>query len=262
MSEADELRVVDEEAVRWITLCRPQSKNGLTVEINQRIIAAVEAAAKLPAIRCLVLSGDGGSFCSGLDLKAAMQRGGLDSIDEDLRRYFHGMILAIRRIEKPVVALLDGAAVGFGCDLALACDLRIGTERTRFGEIFVKRGLMPDGGGTFSLQRVVGVGRALDLLLTGDILEADATLQLGLVTRQFPSATAVDETWKLAKRIGAGPPLSHARIKRAVYGAQSSSLEAALDVERKGQVELLISKDFLEGVNAFLQKREPQFRGE
>ena len=262
MSESEELRIVDEGVVRWIALCRPASKNGLTIDLNQRIITAVDEAATRAGTRCVVLSGDGGCFSSGLDLKAAMARGRIDNLDEDLRRYFHGLILAIRRIDKPVLALVDGAAVGFGCDLALACDVRVGTERTRFGEIFVKRGLMPDGGGTFSLQRVVGVGHALDLLLTGDIVEAEQALALGLITRQFPSATAIDETWKLAQRVAAGAPLSHARIKRAVYGAQASTLEAALDVERRGQVELLKSKDFLEGVSAFLQKREPQFRGE
>jgi enoyl-CoA hydratase/carnithine racemase len=165
---SQEVEVTDDGGVRWIALNRPATKNGLTDEINAQVIGAVEAAAGDQAIRCLVLTGKGGSFCSGLDLKAASQNlAGLANAEEHLRKYFHGMIRALRRIDKPVVALVDGAAVGYGCDLALACDLRIATERTRLGEVFVKRGLMPDGGGTFMLPRLVGVAKALELMFTG-----------------------------------------------------------------------------------------------
>jgi 2-(1,2-epoxy-1,2-dihydrophenyl)acetyl-CoA isomerase len=259
---ATELHVIDEAGVRWIALDRPESKNGLTDELNGRIIEALDGAASDPAIRCVVLTGKGGSFSSGLDLKAAMQRvGGMADAEAHMRKYFHGMIRAVRRIEKPVVALVDGAAVGYGCDLALACDLRIGTERTRFGEVFVKRGLMPDGGGTFTLPRLVGVGKALELMFTGEIIGAEEALRLGLVNRIVSSATADSETWAFARNLAAGPPLVHAWIKRAVYGALSTDLDAALEVEVQGQMQLLKSADFMEGVSAFLQKREPKFSG-
>jgi len=188
--------------------------------------------------------------------------GGMDNVEEHMRKYFHGMIRAVRRVEKPVVALVDGAAVGYGCDLALACDVRIGTERTRFGEVFVKRGLMPDGGGTWSLPRLVGVGKALELMFTGDIVNADEAQRLGLVTRLIPSAEAEQQTWELAKRLAAGPPLVHAWIKRAVYAAQATDLDAALENEVRGQMQLLRSKDFFEGIAAFFQKRDPKFTGE
>jgi len=257
-----ELHVIDEAGVRFIALDRPESKNGLTDELNGRIIDAIDGAASDAALRCVVLTGKGGTFCSGLDLKAAMQRpGGMDNAEEHMRKYFHGMIRAVRRIEKPVVALVDGAAVGYGCDLALACDLRIGTERTRFGEVFVKRGLMPDGGGTWTLPRLVGIGKALELMFTGEIVGADESLKLGLVNRIVPSAEAEAEVWAFARKLAAGPPLVHAWIKRAVYGAQSTDLDAALEVEVQGQMQLLRSADFLEGVGAFLQKREPKFSG-
>jgi enoyl-CoA hydratase/carnithine racemase len=259
-----ELHVIDEAAVRFIALDRPESKNGLTDEVNGRMIDALDGAAKDKAIRCVVITGKGGNFSSGLDLKAAaaMGMGGFDQAEEHLRKYFHGLIRAVRRVEKPVVALVDGAAVGFGCDLALACDIRIGTERTRLGEVFVKRGLMPDGGGTFSLPRLVGVGKALELMFTGDILGADEALKLGLVNRIVPSESAEAETWAFAKRLAAGPPLVHAYVKRAVYDALSRDLDAALDNEAKGQLQLLRSKDFFEGISAFFQKRDPQFKGE
>ena len=258
-----DLHVIDEAGVRFIALDRPESKNGLTDEVNGRIIDALDGAAADRALRCVVLTGKGGNFCSGLDLRAAAQRaGGFDNAEEHLRKYFHGMIRAVRRLDKPVVALVDGAAVGYGCDLALACDLRIGTERTRFGEVFVRRGLMPDGGGTFSLPRLVGVGKALELMFTGDLIGADEALRLGILNRVVPSAEAEAETWAFARRLAAGPPLVHAFTKRAVYGALSGTLDDALEIEGKGQMQLLRSKDFFEGVSAFFQKRDPKFTGE
>jgi enoyl-CoA hydratase/carnithine racemase len=258
---SEELKVTDEGAVRWIALDRPQSKNGLTVELNGRIIEALDGAAAERAVRCVVLTGAGGSFCSGLDLKAAASAGG-GGVEERMDRYFHGLIRAVRRVDKPVVALVDGAAVGFGCDLALACDVRLGTPRTRFGEIFVKRGLMPDGGGTYTLPRLVGAAKALELMLTGDMVEADEALRLGLVSKMLPLETAAAETMAFAQRLAAGPPLVHARVKRAIYAALDSTLDEALAAERRGQLELLQSKDFFEGVSAFFQKRDPKFTGE
>jgi 2-(1,2-epoxy-1,2-dihydrophenyl)acetyl-CoA isomerase len=259
-----DVEVTNEAGVRWIALNRPESKNGLTDAVNGAIIEALDCAAADKTIRCVVVTGKGGNFCSGLDLKA-MASGGMgafDNVEEHMRKYFHGLIRAVRRVEKPVVALVDGAAVGYGCDLALACDLRIGTERTRFGEVFVKRGLMPDGGGTWTLPRLVGIGKALELMFTGDIVGADEAHRLGLVTRVIPSAEAEQQTWEFAKRLAAGPPLVHAWIKRAVYAAQATDLDAALETEVRGQMQLLRSKDFFEGIAAFFQKRDPRFTGE
>jgi enoyl-CoA hydratase/carnithine racemase len=261
---SQELHVIDEAGVRWIALDRPDTKNGLTDSFNAQIIDAFDGAAAERSVRCVVLTGKGGNFCSGLDLKAAAAAAmsGFENPEEHMRKYFHGLIRAVQRLEKPTVALVDGAAVGYGCDLALACDIRIGTERSRFGEVFVKRGLMPDGGGTFSLPRVVGLGKALELMFTGDLVSADEALRIGLVNRLVPSVEAEAETWALARRLAAGPPLVHAWIKRAVYGALSSTLDDALEVEVKGQMQLLRSKDFFEGVSAFFQKRDPRFTGE
>ena len=261
---SSEVEVTNEAGVRWIALNRPESKNGLTDAVNAALIEALDGAASDKAIRCVVVTGKGGNFCSGLDLKtmAAGGMGGMDNVEEHMRKYFHGLIRAVRRVEKPVVALVDGAAVGYGCDLALACDLRIGTERTRFGEVFVKRGLMPDGGGTWSLPRLVGVGKALEMMFTGDMVGGDEAHRLGLVTRVIPSAEAEQQTWEFAKRLAAGPPLVHAWIKRAVYAAQSTDLDVALENEVRGQMQLLRSKDFFEGIAAFFQKRDPKFTGE
>jgi enoyl-CoA hydratase/carnithine racemase len=258
-----DVSVVDEAGVRWIALDRPESKNGLTDEVNGLMIDALDGAGKDPAIRCVVLTGKGGNFCSGLDLKAAAaSAGGLDNLEEHMRKYFHGLIRAVRRVEKPVVALVDGAAVGFGADLAFACDVRIGTERTRIGEVFVKRGLMPDGGGTWSLPRLVGVGKALELMFSGEILGADESLRLGLINKIVPSPEAEAAVWAYARQLAKGPPLVYAEVKRSVYAAQASDLDAALENEVRGQMKLLKSKDFFEGVAAFFQKRDPNFKGE
>lgn len=259
---AHELLVRDDGAVRWIALNRPATRNGLTIELNKALIAAFEAAAA-PSVRVVVLTGEGGAFSSGLDLKtaaAAMLEPA--AIGENLEKYFHGLILAIRRLDKPVIALVDGPAAGFGCDLALACDLRVGTPRAKFGEIFVKRGLMPDGGGTFHLPRLIGTGRALELLFTGDVVEAEDAHRIGLLNRLVPVETAAADVMTFAQMLAAGPPRVHAWVKRAVYGALDGTLEQALAVEHKGQTELLASRDFFEGVSAFFQKRAPRFTGE
>ncbi len=254
--------VNDRETVRWIELRRPESRNALTVETNRALIAALGGAVAAGA-RAIVLTGADGHFCSGLDLKHAMKSGPRSPADleSDMRAYFHGLIRAVRASPAPVIAAVDGPAVGFGCDLALACDLRLVSERARFGEIFVKRGLMPDGGGTFTLPRLVGLGRALDLMLTGDPVEGPEAVRIGLATRLFPSDGFPQAVFELALRLAKGPPLVLSAIKRAVHDSLSGDLDAALEREARGQLQLLQSADFMEGLAAFLQKREPSFRG-
>ncbi len=255
-----DLHVEDRGAVRWLTLDRAESRNGLTEDT----VKAVAAAFELPdAIRAVVITGANGAFCSGLDLKDAMRRGiqaGPD-LERGLREYFHGAIRAITSCDRPTIAAVDGAAAGFGCDLALACDLRIISERAFFGEIFVKRGLMPDGGGTWLLPRIIGIGRALEMLLTGDRVNADEAHRIGLANRLVPHAELFATVTALADRLAKGPPLVYRLVKEAVYAGLSGDLAAALDREATGQLRLLASDDFREGVMAFLGKRDPEFRG-
>jgi 2-(1,2-epoxy-1,2-dihydrophenyl)acetyl-CoA isomerase len=258
-----EVQVRDEEAVRWIVLHRPESKNGLTIETNEKIIAALRAAAEDATVRVVAIYGAGGSFCSGLDLRQAASAGGSPSdVEHRGRTYFHGMIRAVAACPKPVVALVDGHAVGFGCDLALVCDLRFCSDRAKFGEIFVRRGLMPDGGGTFSLPRIVGAGRALEMMLTGDIVEAEEALRIGLANRVVPADGFEAAARAYLAKLAAGAPLVHQAVKRCVQAAATSNLDAALDAELTNQLRLLQSKDFFEGIAAFFQKRPPQFKGE
>ena len=254
-----EVHVADREGVRWIELRRPESRNGLTVETNLAIIAAL----KEPGARVAVLAGSGGHFCSGLDLKYAMRMGPnlAQDAESNMRDAFHGLIRAIRSFDGPVLAAVDGPAVGFGCDLALACDLRLVSERGRFAEVFVKRGLMPDGGGTWSLPRLVGVGRALELMFTGDSIEGAEAVRIGLANRLLATEGFEAAAFEVAARLAKGAPIPYRHIKQAVYAGLTSTLDAALDREAQGQLECLKSADFMEGAAAFLQKRDPTFRG-
>lgn len=256
-----EVRIEDTGAVRTITLDRPESRNGLTVEICGQLRDAVSGAPD--AIHAIVLTGASGAFCSGLDLKDTMRRGitSPEELGRGLREGFHGLQKALVQSPKPTIAAIDGAAAGFGCDVALACDLRIGSDRAIFGEIFVKRGLMPDGGGTWLLPRIVGLGNALQMLLTGDLVKADEALRLGLLSQIVPHAELMATVAAFAARIAAGPPIVHKLVKQSVYAGLSGDLESALAREATGQLQLLQSADFREGVAAFLQKRDPKFTG-
>jgi 2-(1,2-epoxy-1,2-dihydrophenyl)acetyl-CoA isomerase len=257
-----EVLVRDEAAIRWITLNRPETKNALTVPVNIAVRAAIETAPAAGA-RVVALAGTGGSFCSGLDLKWAASEG-LDAstVQSRMRSHFHGLVRALRDCPVPTVAVLDGVAAGFGCDLALACDLRLCSDRARFGEIFVKRGLMPDGGGTWALPRLVGLGRALEMCLTGDMVDAAEAKAIGLANRVFPAAQLEAAALDFLRSLAAGPPLVHRAVKAAVYAGLGSTFEAALEAEMHGQLKLLGTRDFMEGVAAFLEKRPPQFTGE
>jgi enoyl-CoA hydratase/carnithine racemase len=252
----------DEARVRWITLNRPETRNALTTGVNDSVREAVSSA-PAAGIRVVVLTGAGGAFSSGLDLRVAAEEGmDPEHIESRMRTHFHGLIRAIRACPLPTIAVVDGPAAGFGCDLALACDLRLVSDRARFGEIFVKRGLMPDGGGTWMLPRLIGLGRAVELMLTGELVDAAEAHRIGLANRVYPAAQLESAAWDFARTLAAGPPLVHRTVKAAVEAASHSTLDEALEGEVRGQLRLLASQDFQEGVAAFLEKRPPEFKGE
>jgi enoyl-CoA hydratase/carnithine racemase len=183
-----------------------------------------------------------------------------DSVRERIDE-FHRVIYSIVESQKPYVASVDGAAVGFGADLALACDLRVLSTRAYLQEKFVDVGLMPDGGGTFFLSRLVGVGRALEYLMLATRIEAERAFELGLANRVVDPEALNETSRDYAVRLSDKAPLALTAIKAATRGALSGSLDAALRAEKRGQAALLLSEDFREGVNAFRERRRPRFRG-
>jgi 2-(1,2-epoxy-1,2-dihydrophenyl)acetyl-CoA isomerase len=245
-----------------VTLNRPEARNSLTKEVVKALASTIEGASAEPDVRCVVLAGAGGHFCAGADLRRTFAEDPdiMDHLDEYMDA-FHSLIRAIVRCPRPTIAQLDGAAVGFGADMALACDLRIASSTAYLQEKFVNIGLMPDGGGTFWLPRLVGTARAMKAMLLSEKLEAKDLDALGLLTSVVPPAELKAATMALAKRIEDGPPLAFAALKAAVY-ASLGDLEAALAREREGQLRLLKSQDCIEGIMAWSQKRAPDFKGQ
>ncbi|MBS2015856.1 MAG: enoyl-CoA hydratase/isomerase family protein [Deltaproteobacteria bacterium] len=245
-----------------VTLNRPEARNSLTRASLVAIAEAFEVAARSRDVRCVVLTGAGSHFCAGADLRQSFAEDPnlMDHLEEVLGRY-HRVIRAIVRCPKPTIAAIDGAAVGFGADLAFACDLRVATTAAYLQEKFVKIGLMPDGGGTFWLPRLVGTSRALRAILLAEKLEAKTLDDLGLLVKLVAPTELAAATKALSDEIEKGPPLAHAKAKAAIY-ASLGDFEQALAREYEGQLTLLRSQDCLEGVMAWSQKRDPDFKGE
>jgi len=261
MSGVSSLIEATEGAVRILKLNRPAAMNALDTELVLALSQGLGRARDDAGIRAILLTGEGGSFCSGADLKEALSTLGQGQSLGARVTPFQENIRIIAATPKPVVAAVDGAAVGFGADLALACDLRVLSERAYLQEKFVGIGLMPDGGATFWLPRLVGIGRALELLLLGEKIEAPRALELGLANRVVTPEALHGEALALCRRLAEGPPLALARIKEATRAALSSTLEEALAREAKGQAELLSSADLAEGVGAWAARRKANFQG-
>jgi enoyl-CoA hydratase/carnithine racemase len=260
MSE-NPLLVERDGAVAILTLNRPTTRNALNRELVVALGRALASAAEDADVRAVVLTGSGGSFCSGADLRSAMTEVGDGDMGQRIDE-FHAMIRAIVSAPKPFVAAVDGGAVGFGADLALACDLRVLSTGGYIQEKFVKIGLMPDGGGTFWMPRLVGLGRALEFLMLGTKIEARQAAELGLANRVVSPSELGSTARALAGELAKGPPLAYAEIKQAVQVAAHGGIDDALAREKAGQVRLLASQDLMEGVLAWAQRREPTFRGQ
>lgn len=260
---SEEVLIVErEDAIAIVTMNRPQARNALSRELHTALGATLQKLADDHSVRVIVLTGAGGAFCAGADLKSTLGEnpGGLTGVEVVLDQY-HAMIRAIVGAPKPVLAMVDGCAVGFGCDLALACDMRVISSEAYFQEKFVKLGLMPDGGGTFWLPRLVGLGRAMEYILLGEPINAETALSLGIANRVVPAAKLRAETLSLARSLAKGPPLAFGEIKKAMRSSLGGTIDTALEMERAGQIRCLHSSDCMEGVMAWMQKREPEFTG-
>lgn len=250
-------------AVAVLTMNRPRQKNALDPALLSALGETLERAAGDASVRAVVLTGAGGAFCAGADLKAAMAEGGIvpEKLDGILNQY-HRIIRAIVGAPKPFIAMVEGGAVGFGCDLALACDLRLMAEGAYLQEKFVKIGLMPDGGGTFWLPRLVGLARAMEILLFGEPVPAAKAVELGMANHVLPQSELRAEVMKKAHALAKGPPLAFAAIKRAVRAGLGGTIDGTLPIEKESQIKLLQTNDCIEGVMAWMQKRDPVFQGQ
>ena len=249
--------------IATITLNRPEKLNAFAGTMREDLADALDRAGSDPAVRCVILTGAGRAFSSGGDIEAMGELQKRDDEEGFLRLLESGrrIVLTIRRMAKPVVAMIHGVAAGAGCNLALACDYRIASVEAKLGETFARIGLHPDWGGTYFLPRLIGPSKALELMMTGRMVGAEEALALGMVDRVVAPARLHEETRAFAAQLAAGPPLAIGDLKAAVYGSESRSLEEQLDFERENQARAFRSRDAAEGIAAFFDKRRPEFIG-
>jgi 2-(1,2-epoxy-1,2-dihydrophenyl)acetyl-CoA isomerase len=247
-----------------LTLNRPETLNAWTAAFGRELKQVIQREASDASIRAVLVTGAGRGFSSGADLKAGFEPSpddGMPDIRKELHEIYHPVIAGIRRLEKPVVAAVNGPAVGIGCSLALACDIVLAAESAFFGLAFVNIGLMPDGGSTLFVPAAVGKARAFQMALLGERVSAERALEWGLVNYVHPDDRLMDEANVLVERFAAGPTRSYASSKRALNQMLYPDLDRQLDLEAELQHALGRTKDFLEGVAAFAEKRDAAFQG-
>jgi 2-(1,2-epoxy-1,2-dihydrophenyl)acetyl-CoA isomerase len=245
--------------VLTLTLNRPEVLNAITPSLLDELTAALQDAAAGHDVRAVIITGAGRGFCSGQDLRAAAGDGGLD-VAAILRDHYAPAIRAIRSMDQPVIAAVNGVAAGAGFSLALACDLRVAAESATFVQAFVRIGLIPDLASTYFLPRLVGPARAAELTMLGETVVAARALELGIVNRVVPDAELGTIAFELAARLARGPR-SIGLTKRALDVSAQNDLEAQLAVEERLQTEAVATSDFGEGISAFLEKRPATFTG-
>ena len=244
-------------AVAVVTLNRPQALNALSYGLVKDLSLAMQELDRDNEVRVIIITGGEKVFAAGADIKEMADRGPFDErIHERL-----GYRDQINKIAKPVIAAVSGFALGGGCELAMSCDIIVASESARFGQPEVNLGIIPGSGGTQRLTHLVGKHRAMEMVLTGDIINAADAERFGLVNRVVPVELLLEEAKNVAKKIAAKPALAIREAKEAVLKADNSSLDEGLEFERKAFYLLFASEDRAEGMRAFLEKRKPEFKG-
>jgi len=254
------IEVSRNEGVVTITLARPEKKNAINAVMWDELLATFRAIADEPADRVVVITGAGGAFCSGADLSGG-GTGNAERHQLASMRHVADVCLALHRLPQPVIAKVGGVAVGAGANLAFGCDLIVASDEARFSEIFARRGLSVDFGGSWVLPRLVGMHRAKELAFFADIISAKEAADLGLVNRVVPAGDLDRFVEDWARRLVAGPPIALAQTKRLLSNAYAVTLEQALEDEGWAQTVNFSTADTAEAMQAFLAKRDPRFLG-
>jgi 2-(1,2-epoxy-1,2-dihydrophenyl)acetyl-CoA isomerase len=244
-----------------LTLNRPEKFNSFNREMALQLISELDKAEKDKDIRAIVLTGSGKAFCAGQDLSEAIDPNG-PGIKKIVDEHYNPIILKIRNIEKPVIAAVNGVAAGAGANIALACDIVFAAKSASFIQAFSKIGLIPDSGGTYTLPRLIGFNMASALMITGDKVTAEEAIQYGMVYKMFDDNALLAQAIINAEHVAAMPTKAIGLTKRLLNKTYNQTLEEQLNFEGEVQVEAANSYDYKEGVNAFLEKRKPDFKGE
>lgn len=269
MSEPAVLRELTDDGIMILTLNRPDKMNALSAGIAQGMIDAAQETKRNDAVRVMVVTGAGRGFCAGADLSTggpAMPAGGGKDSGRGRSAMVDkfgpgGVVEAMADADVPIIGAINGATAGAGLGLALCCDVRIASDRARLGTIFIKRGVGPDYGTSYWLPRVVGLPKAFELFYSGELLSASQALDIGLVNRVVPHESLMAEAISYARTIAAGPPIGYTYSRRALIQSSENDLHQQLVLEWTQQIETLNTNDAREGFAAFLDKREPKFRG-
>ncbi len=249
-----------ENGVAYITLNRPEKYNSFNREMALALQAHLDDCEKDDAVRCIYLTGAGKGFCAGQDLAEASDPSTVD-FEKIISEHYNPMIERFRRIEKPIIAAVNGVAAGAGANLALACDIVLASESASFIQAFIKIGLIPDSGGTFFLPRLVGMQRAAALMMSGDKISATEAASMGMIYKSYADDIFEAESKKYTQQLAMLPTKGIGLTKRLLNQSYSNDLHQQLELEKEIQVAAGKTADFAEGVNSFLEKRKAEFKG-